>query len=216
MGFPRRNPSQCTALVESLEDDIQLSGPFLEVFQVFRPPADVPLHLSRPPAADVHRKLLGVLPGLGGHPAQSLQHHLVQNTLPDVMGSADLRTLLFVGTAGEVVVGGAHGVAWVQLVLQNIGRGTAGPVVWRLHIRAGVTYAKLPVGVDHRAQHLFPLQHPGNLARAVPGSAPGEYPAAHRPGFLVDDQFLLFILPICVLSIVLSVLFHIHFLPVAT
>ncbi len=41
--------------------------------------------------------------GFRRHPAQILQHDLIEDTLPDVMGCAGF-TILFVSTAGEVVV----------------------------------------------------------------------------------------------------------------
>ena len=49
-----------------------------------------------------------MLSGHRRHPPQVLQNHLVQHTLPDVVGGADLRTFLLVSAAGEVIPGGFH------------------------------------------------------------------------------------------------------------
>ena len=269
-----KSPLTNVLFVQPPEDGVQFPGLFVQGGQFLLTPPEGPLYLCRLPAADILRELPGVLPGLGGHPPQVLQHHLIQDTLPDVVGCADLAAVFFIGPADEVAVGGRHGVcpvkhhglaavgahhqsgvfvlllhlgppvfvpphplddvpgfpvderlmaalnhqaflpgvlhvalvlvgpgavlhvdgvAQVQLVLQHIGHSAAGPVVWLLRVQAGVTYAGLPVGIGRRAQHLFPLQHPGDLAGTVSGGAQGEDPTDYRPCLFVNDQLLLFV-----------------------
>lgn len=110
----RRDVAQYDVLVQPLEDGIQLPNLFLKSVQFSLSLSDLSVYLRRLPAADVCHKFLGVLPGLGGHPLQILQHYLIQDALPDIMGGADLLTLLLVGAAGKVVIGPAHGMCPVQ------------------------------------------------------------------------------------------------------
>ena len=44
------------------------------------------------------------------HPADVLQHNLVEDTLPDVVGCTDLGALLFVGATGEISLRWFHGM----------------------------------------------------------------------------------------------------------
>ena len=54
-----------------------------------------------------------MLSGFRRHPAQILQHNLIENALSDVMGLAGF-AVLFVSTAGEVVVVGGHRMCPVE------------------------------------------------------------------------------------------------------
>ena len=54
-------------------------------------------------AVQIFGKFLWMLSGFHRHPAQILQHNLIENALSDVMGRAGF-AVLFVGTTGKVVV----------------------------------------------------------------------------------------------------------------
>ena len=58
-------------------------------------------------AVQVLSKFLWMLPGFRRHPAQIFQHDLIEDALSDVMCGAGF-AILFVSTAGEVVVVGGH------------------------------------------------------------------------------------------------------------
>ena len=58
-------------------------------------------------AVQIFGKFLRMLSGFCRYPAQILLHDLIEDAFSDIMGCAGF-TILFVGTAGEVVVVGRH------------------------------------------------------------------------------------------------------------
>ena len=156
----RRDPPQYAVLIQPLEDGVQFPGPLIQGGQLLLPPADLPLELGGLLPADVRRELLGMFPGPGGHPPDVLQHHLVQDTFPNVVSGADLGALLLVSAAGEVVVGGRHGVGPVQNH-----RGTA-------------------VGADHQPGVLVELLHFGRASPVLP------HPLDNIPSLPVNDGLM--------------------------
>ena len=109
----RCDPPQDAVLIKALEDTVQLLTPLLHSGQFPFQPTHLFSDLRRLSAADVCGKLLGVLPGHCCHPPQILQNHVIQHTLPDIVGGAEGAVLL-VSPAGEVVVGPAHGMGTVE------------------------------------------------------------------------------------------------------
>ncbi len=55
-----------------------------------------------------------MLPRHRRHPADVLQHNLVEDTLPNVVGRADLRPCFLIGSAGEIVLRWFHGARPMQ------------------------------------------------------------------------------------------------------
>ena len=80
-----------------------------------------------------------MFPRYGRYSPQVLQHHLIQNALPNVVACAGF-AIFFIGAAGEVVVAGRHGMCPVQH-----------------HIEAAV-------GAEHKAGVLVLLIHIGSSA----------------------------------------------------
>ena len=102
-----RDTAQHTVLIELLKNRIQLGFAFLHGGFFFLQSADLFLKLRGLFAIQIFGKFLWLLSGFRRHPAQILQHDLIEDTLPDVMGCAGF-AILFVSTAGEVVVVGGH------------------------------------------------------------------------------------------------------------
>ena len=69
--------------------------------------ADLFLELCGLFAVQIFGKFLRMLSGFRRHPAQIFQHDLIEDALSDVMCGAGF-AILFVSTAGEVVVVGGH------------------------------------------------------------------------------------------------------------
>lgn len=91
--------AQGAVLIELLENSIQIELALLHNCQLFLPNPHFPLNFGGLSATDACR----TLSGQSGHTPQILQYHLVQDALPNIVGRADLGTLLFVGAAGKVV-----------------------------------------------------------------------------------------------------------------
>ena len=136
-------------LVQFFEDGVQLRSTFPHSGQFPLLPADLPLDLSGLPVADVLRELPGVFPGHRRHPSKILQDHLVQHTLPDVVGGADFSPLFLVGAAGEVVPGGLHRVRPVQHHRGSAVRAHHQPGVLVLLVHLGGAAPVLPHPLDN-------------------------------------------------------------------
>ena len=102
-----RDAPKYAVFIELLENCIQLGFAFLHGGFFFLQSADLLLELCGLFAVQIFGKFLWMRSGFRRHPAQILQHDLIEDTLPDVMGCAGF-AILFVSTAGEVVVVGGH------------------------------------------------------------------------------------------------------------
>ena len=107
------NAAKHTVLIQLLEDGIQFGFLLPHGGQFFLLPANFTLDLGGLLAANIGGKFFWTFPCHGRYPPQILQHHLIQNALPNIVACAGF-SILLVGATCEMVVAGRHGTCPVQ------------------------------------------------------------------------------------------------------
>ena len=148
-----RDAPQYAVFIELLENRIQLGFALLHGGFLLFQSADLFLELCGLFAVQIFGKFLRMLSGFRRHPAQILQHDLIENALSDVMCGAGF-TILFVSTAGEVVVVGGHCMRPVEHhCFATIGTNyQSGILVLLIHLRSAALILPYPL---HNIPNLF-------------------------------------------------------------